>query len=339
MQGKATTITEIARLAGVSKSTVSFVLNGKAAAQKISKKTVKKVERIVKRLEYSPNYMARSLSNGNSKCLGYICGAIHSNLMSELIDMSEAHGYHLLSMLTKWNPQKELECIDLALTHMVDGMLINSGVLYTNSKIRDRLLERKVPVVIRGERPLEGFPVVFFDFKMGMRQAFEEFKAKGHRRIALLHWSHEGGGKLEPYLKLCEEFGYEPLSLCSEIGDPAGKMFEASCRTLLERRPDALLVEDGMPCFRAMERLAKSGIRTPEDISVACISSSPQLDYCFAPIAIISYNIKEHASQFIGTLIDVIEGRQAQTFQQAGSYLKMAENIIDRTRMRKKTCK
>jgi len=121
------TISDIARHVGVTKSTVSTVLNDSRSNIRVSEGTRTKVLAAAKELNYRPSFSARSLAKGRTFSIGMICGDIHSPHFSELASRAmqevEARGYHLLLSVTQWiTMQNNLDCLETMINRGVDGI-------------------------------------------------------------------------------------------------------------------------------------------------------------------------------------------------------------------------
>ncbi len=324
----AVTMAEIAKMAGVSKTTVSLILNGKAG--KISKATVEKVEQLIQRQGYTPNHAARSLYSGKTKIIAHICGSISERLFSKLIDETEARGYHLMSLMTKWNLKREMECVEAALACSVDGMIVGTGVLQSVPALRKKVLKRKMPVVVFGGEPGDAFPYVEFDYGAGLAQAFRELRAKGHRMTVLLRWSDPK--KFDAYSKLCPLFGYEPLALRFEDENPGGMPPPAICDELMRLRPDALIVEGAGECVEIIGLLKGRGVSIPSDMSVICYDGCQWIEHIGTPVAIIDYDVERKAAMAVESLFASIEGRPHPFASIAQTLFRRPECVCDRRR-------
>lgn len=332
------TLADVAKLAGVSKMAVSAVLNnGGNGVIRIGEETAKLIREAAGKLAYSPNYMASSLSNGRTNCIGFICGAIYSGLLSSLIDAAESRGYRLMAMLTKWDVQKELSCIEMAMSRMVDGVIIYGYSLSKETETKRKLLQKAMPVVIMGGMEGNGFPIVRNNFHTGMKQTFEELHAKGHRSIALLHIS-SSLSKLPPYREQCKNFGYAAHEIQFNSEQPDDRQIAEACSKIASLRPDAIMIEGAIPCLRIIRGLSAIGIQTPEDISTVCIGEEDWLELSHPAIPAIGYDAQKNSRQAIDALISIINGRVAPAVQFTETFLMRGDGIIDRRKHRKGRC-
>lgn len=123
-------LADIAKLAGVSKSTVSFVLNGHAEKHRITKETVERVLRVVQENNYSPSVYARALKSKKSSTFGLVIPDIlnlgFASIAKELERLCLASGYQLLLASTDDDPETEMRAVDNLISRQVDGIMIAS---------------------------------------------------------------------------------------------------------------------------------------------------------------------------------------------------------------------
>ncbi|WP_308992370.1 LacI family DNA-binding transcriptional regulator [Mariniflexile litorale] len=152
MKNKRHSIKDIAAVIGVSVTTVSFVLNGKAEEKKISKVVTDKILKYVEKIKYKPNQTAQSLRTGKSKIIVFMVEDISNYFFAKLArimeDIAYKKGYKVLFCSNENNDEKSIDLINLFKDRQVDGYIIipSAGI---KSKIEE-LIE-------------EGFPVILFD--------------------------------------------------------------------------------------------------------------------------------------------------------------------------------
>lgn len=145
---KRASIKDIARIAGVSVATVSYVLN-KKEGNRISEDTKKKIFEVAETLNYTPNRIARSLQNNKSKLLGLIVADIsndfYSSIARNLEDKALKLGYTLIIGSSDENAEKFEKLIDLFSQQQVDGMII--APVAGSEEVLQKLLDRNYPLV------------------------------------------------------------------------------------------------------------------------------------------------------------------------------------------------
>lgn len=124
------TINDIAKLAGVSKTTVSFFLNGKF--DKMSEETRRKLEDVITRTNYRPNTIARSLNYKQTYLIGVVIGDITNSFANQIVkgidDYSREHGYQMIVGSSNYLLENERKCITGMAAMGVDGFIVQPTV-------------------------------------------------------------------------------------------------------------------------------------------------------------------------------------------------------------------
>ncbi|OCG28729.1 DNA-binding transcriptional regulator FruR [Gilliamella sp. Fer1-1] len=122
---------EIAFLAGVSRTTASYVVNGKAKTYRVSDKTIEKVMSVVKEYNYQPNAVAAGLRAGKTRTIGIIIPDLENNSYTRIANYLEQlvrkEGYQLLLSCSEDNPLIEKECVKHLQQRRVDALVISSS--------------------------------------------------------------------------------------------------------------------------------------------------------------------------------------------------------------------
>ena len=187
---KKITIKDIALEAKVSISTVSFVLNNKGERMGISKGVIKKVQDVVKKLNYRPNMIATSLRTGKTKSIGLIVENISNQFFSVLAKVIEEEagklGYRVFYCSTDNDEERSAELVQSLLQANVDGFIITPTEKLEKSI--DQLLKIKMPVVLIDRYfPSQQVSHVVMDNYEGAYTATEFLIKKGRSKIALIN--------------------------------------------------------------------------------------------------------------------------------------------------------
>jgi LacI family sucrose operon transcriptional repressor len=122
------TIDDVARIAGVSRTTASMVLNGHAERYRIAQATVARVEQVARELHFSPSHSARSLRNRRSQAIGLVIpdltNASHAALAQALENLCRARDLQLLMVTSDEDPERESAGMTQLVARQVDGMLV-----------------------------------------------------------------------------------------------------------------------------------------------------------------------------------------------------------------------
>lgn len=185
---KQLSIKDIARIAGVVPSTVSFVINGKEKEMRISEEMAKKIRKIIKETGYVPNRSAASLRTGKTHVIGLIVEDISNTFFASLAkaieDIAYQVGYRLVYCSTENDDKKGTELIRM-LHKQVDGFIVTptSGMKEEVLKLQ----KAKKPVVLLDRYFTDAdIPAVLVDNQSGIQSGVELLADKGYRKIAFI---------------------------------------------------------------------------------------------------------------------------------------------------------
>ncbi len=131
-QGAIVKLDEIARLAGVSRTTASYVINGKAKQYRVSDKTVEKVMAVVREHNYHPNAVAAGLRAGRTRSIGLVIPDLENTSYTRIANYLERQarqrGYQLLIACSEDQPDNEMRCIEHLLQRQVDAIIVSTSL-------------------------------------------------------------------------------------------------------------------------------------------------------------------------------------------------------------------
>lgn len=126
------TLDEIAKLAGVSKTTASYVINGKAQKYRISEKTQQKVMAVVNQYNYRPDHAASALRAGNSRSFGLIIPDLENTSYARLAKLIEQNsrqaGYQILIACSDDDPETEISAAEALVSRRIDALFVASSI-------------------------------------------------------------------------------------------------------------------------------------------------------------------------------------------------------------------
>ncbi|PSV25615.1 catabolite repressor/activator [Photobacterium kishitanii] len=144
------TLDDIAKLAGVSRTTASYVINGKAKQYRISEKTQHKVMAIVEQHNYRPDHAATSLRIGNSYSLGLIIPDLENTSYAKIAKLLERNarkaGYQMIISCSDDDPETEMKVADILLSRRIDALIVASALAADNDFYR-KIQANGVPVI------------------------------------------------------------------------------------------------------------------------------------------------------------------------------------------------
>ena len=187
---KKVSISDIARKAGVSVSTVSFVMNDKAVKMRISREVIEKVENVAREMGYRPNQLARGLRTGKTKTIGLIVenisNAFFATLAKTIEDEAKKYDYKVVYCSTDNDDVKARELINMLSQRQVDGYIITPTPQLAG-EIQKLQADHKPVVLIDRYFPEDStIPAVLVDNFEGVSKGTEYLIGKGYRKIALV---------------------------------------------------------------------------------------------------------------------------------------------------------
>lgn len=273
-----TTIYDIAKKAGVSPMTVSRVINNSPL---ISDKTRKKVEEIIRELDYIPNKQARSLTSKETKLVALVIPDISNPFFTNIArgaeDKALQFGYQLILGNTDENKDKEGKYIELLISTGVDGVLIAPTGDGSAANLR-KLVKRRIPFVLldRCVEPIAA-DIVSGDNQDTTRKLVNHLLELGHRRIALINGPSSVSNARERFQAFKDALVLAGLevdpSLVIETHFKQDNFAEIVSKLIsldAAARPSAILAANNFIGVNTLRALRSLNIRVPEDVSVAC---------------------------------------------------------------------
>ncbi|WP_058303617.1 LacI family DNA-binding transcriptional regulator [Gorillibacterium timonense] len=267
-------ILDIAKKAGVSKTTVSKVLNRQYG---VHAETRKRVLEAAEALHYTPNIAARSLVMSKSGVIGVVYDSFRSPLYMELATQLEHHamvsGYRLVFCSCNEDPDAKSGYIRYFMGGAADGIIL-FGSAEGDEAILDQVTAVDYPcAVIENHVEHLSIPNVLIDNLSGAAQAVDYLYERGHRAIAhvtgnLLH--KVAVDRRDGFVKAMEEHGLSapPERLLSTEGTIGCGTKAAAQLLAMKERPTAVFVFNDLIAYEMMDALHQARCRIPEDLSV-----------------------------------------------------------------------
>jgi LacI family transcriptional regulator len=292
---KRPTQVDVARLAGVSRATVSYVVNGQTGGRvPISEETRQRVLEAVAELDYVPDARAQALRSGNTKTIGLIIPDIHNPHYWENADGVEqeanAAGYHIL--LSSIPPEnKYAEDIFKNLSHRrIDGLVMVPSFIYHSKEAQKTLaylLKRRLPIVaiMSGHGDVSyNIDRVISDYRNTTIEVMTHLLSLQHRRIGFIYGialPDLGTDRLFAYRESLQAAGLpvDP-NLIVECGPTIEDSYQAT-RQLLElpSRPTALLAINDFLAIGALRAIRDLNLNVPQDVSLFGYDDIPLAKY------------------------------------------------------------
>jgi DNA-binding LacI/PurR family transcriptional regulator len=276
------TLEIVAAAAGVSRQTVSNVLN---SPERVARQTRERVEAAIRSLNYRPNRLARSLRTRASRQLGYCvrqtpAGALNPVLdrfVHAVTDAAAEHGFYILLFTAPEGAAGLDRYAELLGQQAVDGFILADTVV--GDPRHGWLAERDVPFVSFGRTWTgeERGSWVDVDGADGVAQAVAHLHARGHRRIAFLGWpegSGVGDDRLAGYLRACERLGVIASVVRAEHAMEQGR--ESAARLLdAAEPPTALVCVSDLCAHGALRAVRERGLRPGHHVAVVGFDDTP----------------------------------------------------------------
>jgi LacI family transcriptional regulator len=312
--GHKITLEEVARLAGVSTSTVSRVLSG---SHPVSEDKVAAIEGSIQRLNYRPNLVARGLAKGRTMTVGVLTQEIVSTFFNAAMrgveDGLAGHQYEAIYASGHWQPEHEAQRLNSLVGRGVDGViLIHPG-------LSDEVLERHaegVPMVVVGRKvATRRVHSLGFDHYQGARRALGHLLELGHRRIAFISGPpgrDDADDRLRAYHDTLAEAGVEPddrLVAAGSYVEPGGL---AAMNVLLDRGLPftAVFAANDDSAYGAMLALHRRRLRVPDDISIVGFDDVQHSAFSLPPLTTVRQPLRELGREAANAVVALIEGRK-----------------------------
>ncbi|GCD10712.1 LacI family DNA-binding transcriptional regulator [Clostridium tagluense] len=308
------TMKDIAEMAGVSKATVSMVMNKKDAS--ISEVTRKKILKIAKEMSYIPNSIARSLSTKKSGTIGIILPDITNPFFSEMVraieDKAERLEYNLIICNTDNDIEKEQKYIELLISKLIDGIIFMSGGK-SNESITI-LKNNNVPFVLV-DRYIEGYKDdygVFCLNKQGVIDGVQYLYEKGNRKIVFVKGREDieiSKQRLEGYIDAMKNYGiYDEKYIFEGDFNVEGGIIATKKIISCFQDLDAIFYSNDMMALGGMKILLRNDYKIPRDISIIGFDNIHISEIIEPELTTISQPIYMMGKKACSILIDVING-------------------------------
>lgn len=303
-------IIDIAKLAGVSKSTVSRYLNDGY----VSEESRNKIQKVLDETGFKPQRHAKSMRTKKTNLIGVIVPKISSETIARVIEgMTEVFspkGYDVLIANTSLSVEKEIEYLNIFKNNNVDGiMFIATKVTENHLKVMN---EVKVPIVVVGQK-IKGYPSVYHDDYNAAKDSTKYFVNKGHKNIGFIGVYEEdisvGYYRKKGYINALKEEGIELNSDNITIGDFSQESGYKLTEKLMksDNKPTAILTVTDNIAVGVIEYLRENNYRVPEDIAVMGMGDSTFSKVITPKLSTVHFNYKTSGIKSAEIMYDILE--------------------------------
>lgn len=307
------TINEIAKMAGVSRATVSRYLNHGY----VSEEKRKILQEVIEKTGYQPSVMAQNLRSKTTRYIGVIIPKINSDSISRMVygigEVLTAQGYQLLLGNTNNREQEELKYLDLFRENHVDGIIL-IGTIFTPEH-KKMLKALAVPIVIAGQN-LKGYSCIYSD---DYHAAYDiaEVLAKHGTCFGYLGATPKdqavGYNRRQGFLDALKACGLSISKDCmAESAFSMESGYEQAKELLMHHTEiDSLFCATDTIAVGALRYIRESGRNVPSEIQVAGIGDSSSSQVCEPPLTTIHLHYKTIGMETAKLLIDQLKNADA----------------------------
>lgn len=312
-----TTLKDVAALAGLSVSTVSYVLNGK---KKVKDETYQRIMQAVEQSGYVPNQQARSLKTRSTLSVGVVVPDISNQFFPEIVkgidDTMSSQDYSIILCNTDNNMQREEKCVQTLLGKDIDG------IIYIGTAQSNVIQQKKpnMPVVLVDRKMGDDYLSVTSDNRLGGRLATAHLIEKGCRSIALFTgpvFITSFFDRLHGYMDALNAaklpYREEMVFEC----DFSPKAGYRAARQMLERgvRADGIFVANDLMALDVMRALLESGVKLPGDMALVGYDDIYLASVVMPALTTVHQPMYEMGQKAAGMMLDAIRGQAIEPRQ------------------------
>ena len=303
------TINDVARKSGVSKTTVSVILNQSPASSRVSAETQDRVRKIAEQLGYRPNWRARALSSQRTHTIGVLYTppmpiVVRGNYEGIMIGINEVvheHGYHLLFVPLGEDP---VEWESMLLDQRMDGCLVLSRM---REPLPALLKKGRLPVTLVNAHSNHNLPTVIADDLEGAKESTRHLLSLGHRDIIFLlshqpaHYSIDQ--RQQGYAEvMCEAGLHEHVRVFGGSVEEFAQWLKQS-----QPRPTAVVVFTHFTAVKLLQVLWEMNLRVPDDLSITTFSNAYPVEDVIPPLTTVALLTEQMGRAAAEMLLEQIE--------------------------------
>ena len=308
---------DVAALAGVAPSTVSYVINN--GPRSVSVEAREQVLKAIAKLGYHPSDVARSLRTRRTQTIGLVIPDITNPYYGEMAqaveDVSFQHGYTVILAHSSHLPERELRYSQVLRSKQVDGAIFLP--VTPDLEPLHALQQAGIPVVVL-ERSVPGYPCIMADEHSAGFLATQHLLDLGHRRIGCIVLAGDSTGSVaraDGYRAALLEAGILPNKdwfVECEYGYGAGEI-AAHWFLQLPERPTAVVAHNDLMAIGAMKAFGQAGLKIPADISVVGFDDIAAASYVQPPLTTIACPKRQMGKAAIEMLLSLMQSEEQIT--------------------------
>jgi len=308
------TLQMVAERVGLTRGTVSAVLNQSAASRSVPKHTQERILTAARELNYRPSFYARNLRVKRTYMIGVVTEEIGdpygASVISGIERFLRQKGFFFLTVAHRHDPKLLETYANILLDRGVEGFItVDTSISHTLS----------LPTVaVAGHRRLEGVTNIVLDHRRAARVALNHLLKLGHKEIAFMkgaHFSSDSKDRWDAILEAAEELGIRmPTELVVQLEgtDPTPQLGFPFAKELLarNRRFTALFAYNDISAIGAIRAFQEAGLRVPQDISVVGFDDIPIAMHYTPSLTTVRQPLQKMGEIAARTLLNQIEGRE-----------------------------
>lgn len=310
---KTVTMDDVAKQAGVSKSTVSQYLNKRF--EYMSVQTKERIKETIEELGYQPNIIARSLTQKSTSTIGVIVANILHTFSTQIIraieDYCNEMDFHIIVCNADDEPEKEKRYIDMLLAKQVDGLIIfpTGG----NLELYERLQKRNYPLVFVDRAVTEiDVSSVMLDNKLASELVVEHFVRKGYSRIGIL--TTEVVRNVSTRVERVAGYKQALITNGIDVNEDFIKSvnvqhIQQSLQEMfsLEKRPEAIIAGNDLTLMEILKYVKENNIKIPDELALIGIDDVDFASIYSPPLTTIAQPTVEMGKKAASLLIKKIK--------------------------------
>ncbi len=319
---KKVSIKDIAREAGVSTASVSFVLNGKQKKYRISDEVAARVREVARELDYKPNGLAKSLREGTSRTIGVIVSDIANPFFAYMVKtietIAEEYGYMALFASSDEDSEKMDRLANKMLSKEVTGMILVP--CEGSEETIKNLLDKKVPLVLLDRNiPEIRTSYVSLNNRKAGYDATMTLINKGLKKIAFVCYGLDIDnmrGRMMGYMdamkerKLDKEIQIQYIDI-KNLEDSCNKAMNSVIRAGCE----GIICATNSISIKCLKYIHNYNIRIPEDIVLVGFDGGTEFKFCTVPLIFVYQPLDQIAQKSVEILINQMESNEGITTQ------------------------
>ncbi len=307
---------QIAKLAGVSRSTVSRVLSGKTSSHKYKPETIQKILDIAEKKNYQPNLLARNFFLQRTETVGMIITDITNPFWASVSytieNTAHKHNYNVIQCNTNEQIENEIRYIDILLSRKADGLII-CPVQKTYEHLK-KLSDYPFVLIDRYFNNLDTDYVTADNFK-GCYDAIRYLFSIGHEKIAYiggLPYVTSNSDRLAGYKKALQDSGIivdESLIYQQDFTQNTGYSYVKLIYDRLDKKPTAIFAANNMIAVGALKALYELRVKIPQDVSfIMCDDVQDTMNLWKVPITTVRIPPEKLGQEAFNLLIKKLSG-------------------------------